>query len=265
MNTLIHLWIEPLVKNHERSTEKLYFNTIIKGDYSALSKDELDELLSGEHMADIMDFADIDQNWNFKSLWAKRTSKPLSINQVDSPQQKKEKEEVKKINKEIQKIVTNKTPLGFNAKNVELQDGGKINISVPALRINDTIDFAKIWDTLEKNFIGKIKEGDQIILTDDDGNTILEMTGGSFLNVGLADLNVYDSKKLGELGKESAASMFSRAEAVKGGVFLREDGSLDIGDSERTFYLKIYTDKLLKASLKLNKSLMDITQQKLLS
>lgn len=251
MNTLIHLWIEPLVMNHERCNEIIYFNQIINGDYSGLKTEELDELIQREHIQDVMDYADIDRNWNFGVLWAKTTSKPVSITRVDSPKEKKEKATVKKINKEIQRIVTNKTVLPFDARNMDIQDGGKINVSVPALRINDTIDFAKIWNSLEDNFIGKIQEGDHVVLTDDDGNKIFEIHGGSFLNVG--GMGSTDMSIRGKNGD------------LKGGLYLRDDGRLDIGDYERTFHLQIYTNNLLKASVKLNKSLMDITSQKLLT
>lgn len=259
MNTLIHLWIEPLVLNHERTTEKLYFNVIIKGNHVTQNFIILDSLLEGEVMQDIMDFANIESNWNYGSIWSKATNKPTSIVRVDSPEQKVEKETVKKINKEIAKIVTNKTGFKIDKSNVEIVDGGKINVNVPSLRIADTIDFGKIWATLEKDFIGKIQPGDSITLTDDEGNAIFELMGGDFLNIAVSDLGIYDSKKLTE-----NSGLLDKMAALKGGVFLRQDGSLDIGDKERTFYLKIHTGRLLKASLKLKKSLMEITQQKLL-
>lgn len=127
------------------------------------------------------------------------------------------------------------------------------------MRIADTIDFSKIWETLEKDFIGKIQPGDSITLTDDEGNAIFELVGGDFLNIKVADLGIYDAKKM-----KDNPGMFDKAEALKGGLFLRNDGTLDVGDRERTFYLKIHTGRLLKASLKLKKTLMELTQQKLL-
>lgn len=260
MNTLIHLWVEPLIMNHARSNEKIYFNVIIKGNHVTQNCLILDSLLEGEVMADIMDYADIEYNWDYAALWSKATNKPVSIVKADSPEQKEEKEIVKTINKEIAKIVTNKKDFKIDKSNVEIEDMGKIRISVPSLRIEDKIDFDKIWETLEKNFIGNIKEGDKVTLTDDDGNEIFELVGGSFLNVGVADLGIYDSKKI----KENSG-FFGKGAALKGGLFLRADGTLDIGDSERTFYLKIHTGRLLKASLKLKKSIMELTQQKLLT
>lgn len=244
MNTKIYLWVQPLTMNHEQCEKgfTLYFNCIIKGGgYTELDEDGLDELIEGGIMQDIMDFAGIDSNWNYKAISAEETNEEPVIEYADSPERKK-------ANVKIAKIVTGENELKLTVKNVEIEDGGAISVSVPALMVDEKIDFPSIWDTIEKNFIGKINEGDTVTLADDDGNVIFEMTGGSFLNVGLADLQVTDSK----------------TGALKGGVYIRSNGQLDIGDAARTFYLKIYTDKLLKASLKLNKSLMDITKQKLL-
>ena len=259
MNTQIYLWIEPMVMNHERCTDKVYFNFIVKGDYAQKTTDELEHFIAGSHMQSIMDFANIDSNWDYQIVSAKLTSKTPSIEFAKSPEDIKEEKEIVKVEKSIQKIVSGKTKLELTKKNIEIEDGGMINVSVPSLKINDKIDFAKIWNSLEKNFIGKIKEGDTVVLTDDDGNKIFELTGGSFLNVGLADMNVYDANK-----KPQDVGLMNFSEGLKGGLFLREDGSLDIGDYKRTFYLKIYTNNLLKTSLKLNKSLMEITTNKLL-
>lgn len=242
MNTLLYLWIEPLIMNHKRSNEKHYFNCIIKGDFTNTDKDDLDSIIEGEHMNDIMDFADIDSNWNYKVIAATLTNKKTCIKHADSP-------EDKVINKEISKIVANKKDVVLNANSVIVNDGGMINVQIPELKINEAINFPKIWASIEKNFIGKIKKGDKVILTDTHGNTIFEVMGGSFLNIALADLMIKDA----------------RTGALKGGVYVREDGSMDIGDIKRTFYLKIHTNKLLTKALFLKKSMMEITQQSLLN
>jgi hypothetical protein len=244
MNTNIYLWIEPLMMSHERCDKRFYFNCIINGDYiesGEIDLDKLDSLIAGDTMAEIMDFADIDSNWNYAVVSAKLTAKEPSISFADSPTDKK-------VKKEVAKAVTGKKEIIVKEKDIEIKDGGKLEISLPNLGIKDTIDFAKIWTNLEENFIGKINTGDIVNLTDEEGNKIFEMMGGNFLNIGVSDMTVKDAKT-GNL---------------KGGLFIREDGTIDIGDYNRTFYLRIYTDKLLKASLKLQKSLMEITQQKLL-
>ena len=256
MNTLIYLWIEPLAMNHQRcdSDKKVYFNCIVKGDLIAdgeIDIDTLDNALDGEIMDDIMEFADIQQNWNYRSVSAKLTNKPIGIEFAESP------EDIR-INKGITAIVKSKKDIPLTAKNVEVNDGGKIDVMLPALNIKETIDFAKLWSSIEKNFIGKIKEGDNVIFTDDKGNKIFELTGGSFLNIGVADLSVYSPNM------PQDPTMMDKIEHLIGGLFIRDNGDIEIGDRDRTFYMRINTNKLLKTSLRLKKSLMELTQQKLL-
>ena len=59
-------------------------------------------------------------------------------------------------------------------------------------------------------------------------------------------------------------SLFTHMQGLKGGLFIRKDGSLDIGDAKRTFYMRIDTKRLLKLSLKNRLSLNEMTSQKLL-
>jgi len=243
MNTDIYLWMEPIIINHERTDNRFYFNCIIEGDHikdSEIDTDYLNSLLEGSIMDSIMHFAGIDANWNYSSVSAKLTTQKPDISFADSPSEKKAK-------KEIAKVLSGKKNLVFSEKNMTIEDEGKISVSVPYLGVAQTIDFAKIWEQIEKTYLGKISEGDSVILTNEAGETIFELRGGSYLAPGTGDILV--KSKTGE---------------IKGGLFLREDGSLDIGDSDRTFYLKIYTGNLLKTSLKLKKNLMDVTKIKLL-
>ncbi len=257
MNTKIYLWIEPMVMNHERCTDRVYFNCIINGNHTSLKPRDLEDLISGKNMNDIMDFADISSNWNYSVVSSTATNKKPLIEYAISPE-KIAKDKSDKIiavakNKEdnrIAKIINSRKPLQLTKNNLEIHDGGMIDVKLPLLNVSEKIDFAKIWHSLEKEFIGKIKKGDTVTLTDDDGNMIFEIQGGSFLNVALADLTVTDSTK----------EFFP----LKGGLYIRDDGSIDIGDFKRTFYLKIHTNNLLKASLRMKKSLMELTQNKLL-
>lgn len=268
MNTQIYLWVEPMVMNHERCTDKIYFNCIVEGNHTSAEPRELEDLIEGKRMDAIMDFADISSNWNYGVVSSTATNKKPLIEYAISPEKiakdksdkivavaKKKKDKIvalakKKKDSRIAKIVNSKKPLQLTKKNLEIHDGGMIDVKLPALNVSEKIDFAKIWQSLEKEFIGKIKEGDTVTLTDDDGNKIFEMKGGSFLNVALADLTVNDNTK----------EFFP----LKGGLYIRDDGSIDIGDFQRTFYLKIYTNNLLKACLKVKKSLMELTQKKIL-
>ena len=139
-----------------------------------------------------------------------------------------------------------------------IKEDGMIEISLPSVDYKQDFDFSKIWDNIEKNIVGKLKEDDKIVLTDDSGNIIIEVLGGSFLNVGLADLSIYNSSK-----KSKNNSFFDKNDGLIGGLFIRDDGSMDIGDIDRTFYIKIYTNNMLKQSLKLGKSFNDLSQLKI--
>ncbi len=247
MNTLIHLWIEPLVIGHKRSNDKLYFNCIIDGEHLVEDDDQMYKLVEGNILYEIMDFSDIQENWNFHVLWTRLTNKETSITQVSSPEEKKEQKITRTIKKELTKVLAGDEDIKLDNKSVLIEDNGKISISLPALRIKEEIDFPKLWEILEKNIIGKMTEGDVMEFNDLEGNEIMRITGGSFLNVGIADL------------------MIKNKGSIIGGLFIRENGKLAIGDIERTFYMEIETSKLLKASLKLNKSLNSITEQKLLT
>ncbi len=251
-NTQIYLWIEPMIMNHQRCSGKVFFNCIIDGNYKQFDCKEVEDVISGGTMDSIMDFANIDSNWNYGVISTSSTNKKPSIEFDKSPE---EKDTANKI----AKVVRSKKPITITKENVEIKDKGIIEISFPDLKLKDKIDFSKIWNTLEKNFIGKIKEGDKVSLKDDDGNIIFEMIGGSFLNIGLADMKVYDTKK-----KNPNPSIFTEMEGLKGGLFIRDDGSMSIGDMDRTFFLTIHTNNLLKASLKLNKSMSELATIKLL-
>lgn len=270
MNTQIYLWVEPMVMNHKRCNEKIYFNCTIDGNYSKLEPKELEDIISGKNMDNIMDYANISSNWNYGVISAKATRQSECIEILDSPEKIAKDKEKKALDKKIEsekkalenkvlKIVSNKKEIELTKSNVISKDNGIIQVSLPSLNVKETINFAEIWVNIEKNFIGKIKKGDNITLIDDFGNKLFEIIGGSFLNVGLADIRVYDKKNLPE-----NPSIYDYAEGLKGGVFVRDDGSMDIGDVNRTFYLKIFTNNLLKSSLKLKKSLNELTSQKLL-
>jgi hypothetical protein len=261
MKTELYVWLDPLVMNHQRCNEKVYFNVVVSGDYSKASGEELDSLLESK-ISDIMDFADINPNNDFGVVSATVLPEECLkdyIEFAESPKQKKSKADEQKAKAEIEKVVASKEPIELSKDNLDIKESGIIEVSIPSLKIKQEINFPKIWESIEKHIQGKIKEGDVIQLTDDDGNVLFEVWGGSFLNVGLADLSVYDSEKM-----IPNASIFNKGVGLKGGLFIRDDGSIDIGDTERTFYIKIYTNKMLKQSLKLGKSLNEITEIKLI-
>lgn len=270
MNTQIYLWVEPMVMNHKRCNEKIYFNCTIDGNYSKLEPKELEDIISGKNMDNIMDYANISSNWNYGVISAKATRQSECIEILDSPEKiakdkekkaldKKIESEKKALENKILKIVSSKKEIELTKSNIKMQDGGLIEVSLPSLNVKETINFPEIWNTLENEFIGKIKEGDRVTLIDDFGNKLFEIIGGSFLNIGIADMKVYDTKKMAK-----NQSMFNWSEGLKGGLFVRDDGSMHVGDLKRTFFIIIHTNNLLKSSLKLKKSLNELTSQKLL-
>ncbi len=274
MNTLIHLWVEPMVCEHKRCPvgSRVYFNAVIKGKHSFTDEQAM-EALDGKLMSDIMYFGGIDSNWDYGVVSTKLTTKPVGITygidiekQAEELKQKQiEKLELKikrtdaKIKKiQTKAIVSGKQELVLNKKDFQINDNGSISVTIKDLATTETLDFPKIWRDIEKNIIGKIQEGDKITMVDHKGETIFEIVGGSFLNVGLADLHIYDKEKMPkEIG------LFNRGQGLKGGLFIRDDGTLHIGDNDRTFFITIDTKKLIRAGLKANLSLTEFTRLKL--
>ena len=261
----LRFWIQ-----FHKNDEKQWLNLYVPDNAGDDEEELADYLVSNQHIFGLQ--CDIEpqgygaHNWEIVSIEDVvhdfSTTTEFDYEHILSPEEEKEAKEKEKIDNKITKIVFSKKPLALTKGNVKINDNsGVLDISLPALNINDKIDFSKIWDTLEKDFIGKIQEGDTVTLMDDDGNKIFEMTGGSFLNVGIADLRVYDAKKN---PNPEESSMLDSGRGLKGGLFVRDNGDLAVGDFKRTFYLHIYTNNLLKASMKLKKSLMELTQTKLL-
>lgn len=246
MNTEVQIWLEPIVANHKRcEKKKVYFKVVVDGEQEI---NEIDHLIQ-----DVMDFDDIEINGDFGLIATCLTTDEVGISYDESPERKE-------ANKRIVKAVESKAPIPVADKEVEIEEDGTIAVNIPNLMVRETIDFPKIWQILEKNILGKLIEGDKILITDDDGNPIINIMGGGFLNIGLAHLKIYDRKKRGTEPRSSFDD-----EGIKGGLYLRENGRLAIGDIKRTFYAEVEIGALLKQSLKSNIALIDIFQSKLLT
>lgn len=249
MNTELYLCLEPLIYNNgSRKSTTVYFNCIIEGDHTSKDLSELEDFIQGKIMSEIMDYADIFSLSNYKVISKKKTKKKIGIEFAKSI------EEIK-----FEEILESNESFTFSKENVEIKEDGNLEINYLPLNVKQKIDFKNLWEIIESNIIGKIQEGDEIEMTDEKGNVIFELCGGSYLNVGLADLSIYDSKKMNK-----SRSVMTHLEGLKGGLFVREDGSIDIGDTQRTFYFKIYLNHLLKASMRANKTLNDLLKTKLL-
>ena len=256
MNTEIYMWIDPLVIGHKRGSSKVYFKLVINEDLSYLDVKQIETRLEGKYLQRVMDWANIYQNWNYGVVSIKPTSKKEGINSALSPEELNKIESQKKEDLKIKKLVTSLKKVPLSKHCIEILDDGFIHIKVPSWKIDQTIDFKKIWASLEQNIIGQIKEGDKLIINDQFGQPIIELIGGSFLNIALADLSVYDKKK-------KRQDSYFKTTGLKGGLYVREDGRLDIGDFDRTFYLNIHTANLLKHSLKLGLDSNQLLKQQL--
>lgn len=265
MNTKVNVWLEPIDMNNRRCYSKVFFNVIINGDFTDKTPKDAEDYIS---IKEIMDFANIHHNWNYGVVSLSKTKKNPCISfasaKKNTKQQVENSEELNVAPKDIMlhnlnKITkSGKLKLELKKDDVLIQDGGKLHVVKNDLKIHE-IDFPLIWAMIKKNIIGKIKDGDFATIKDDDGNVLIELHGGSFLNVGLADLAVYDTKKMAE-----KRSIFTHGQGMLGGMFVRNDGNLDIGDLKRTFWIEIHTSKLIAACSKTNKSINEFFKIKLI-
>lgn len=236
MNTRIKMWFLP-------NSIKIYLDIVVEGDIYSENFKEIENNLSYHLIDDIMIFLDISSNNDFRVIDACLTNKNPYIKYDISPQQRKENR--KNTHKEIYCLnrLNDNTPLIIDKNSAEVEKGGLLTFNVKEIDKKVSLEVGKIWDSIEKNVIGKIKEGDIIELKDDDGNEIFTLKGGSFLCVANADFRVYyPNKKLD--------SFFDRMTDIKAGFFIRENGDLDMGDFDRTFYLTINLGNLAKIKLK---------------
>ncbi len=254
MNTKIYLWIIPTVIRNKKAKayDKIHFNVIIKGEHFDKELSEIDDMLSGKIMQEIMDFADIVSNYNYGVDSATETNDDTryceTIGDVISITFEKSPQEIEHDIK-MSDFLNSVEPIVLDRTNIIAKDDGTIDIVVKDLDISQNINTLELWDIFNRNIIGKIQEGDKIELTDDNGNKIFDLLGGSFLNVAIADIGIYNKSQDNDL---------------KGGIFIRENGRLDVGDFKRTFYIEIHTNNLLKACLKANKTINEFTNSKFL-
>lgn len=99
---------------------------------------------------------------------------------------------------------------------------GKLEISIDS-----------IYNLIEKDTV------DNIVLTNSFKEEILYLRHGSFLNAGLADIKVFNNVE--EKEKYSYTN-----NTAKGGIYIRDDGELHIGDMNRTKFLVVNMTALVK-------------------
>jgi len=171
-----------------------------------------------------------------------------SVNQVEDPEiailealklkLKEKKDELQRLKEEKQnKIVSNfeenlesysvekkhiKTDLKKGLFTIKNKAFGKVEIPIMS-----------IYALIEKN-----TEND-FDLVNSFGDKILSLNHGSFLNAGLADIQVFDSSE-----KMESDSLMNPTS--KGGIFVRDNGTLHVGDIDRTKFLVVDIAALIK-------------------
>lgn len=266
MNTQLYIWIEPLVVNHKQCSDRLYINYVTNDSNVPTDLGEATEyIFQSKIIEDILYYANVPLNNDAGVISITPTKKEVGISFTKSPDEKKKEKLANKKALQVKNtekaILSNKKEITLTKKSIKILDNGVLKINVPELDRTDYIDFDKIWNLIEDKFIGKLKPQEKIELINNNGDTIIEIQEGSFLNIAGGDLLIYDPEKR---KNETHHTLINRGVGLKGGLFVREDGSLDIADAKRTFYLKIYTDKLVKTSLLTGESLEELTGQKLL-
>lgn len=233
MNTLIYMWLQPVIMNHQPTNERVYFDCILEGEHQIEDDDDLEQLVSGEWLSTMMEIADISVNGDFGYISVSLTNLDSTVEITDSPKVKKQKGN-------LQKFISSDKPLVLNKSNIDIDEKGQIVVKIAPFGITEKLDFKKIWSQIQKNVIGKIKVGDTLDIKDEKGNSLFELIGGSYLSLVGADITIRDKKN-----------------NMQGGIYIREDGRIDIGDFERTFMLSMNLNRLIEASIRNNKSLED--------
>lgn len=145
----------------------------------------------------------------------------------------KKNNKIKKDLKIIEKFEKNLENYSIKGKDIKtnLEKGVFIVKNKAFDKVEIPID--SIFGLIEKDTNG------DIILENSFDEKILELRHGSFLNSHLAEIQVFNNSE--DKNKYSLLNNTS-----KGGIFIREDGRLDIGDSKSTKYLTVHLSALIK-------------------
>lgn len=159
--------------------------------------------------------------------------------------------EIKLLEKEIQKYNSKTEVEKTYNEFLDLLKNSKLTIDKWDINEEGVICFTHNGITLGKLDIDslysqfsnwKLNEDEISTISDSDGNDILEIRGSSFYNVGLADIKIYD----GDLKPEDIGFLTP----IKGGIFIRDNGSIQIGDINRTRSISFDLGHFLKIAKK---------------
>jgi hypothetical protein len=220
-----------LVEDRKKSRFFFLYLSDFKGDQSELSEvdDHISENLSLREVVDL--YGPI---YDWEVISAETAEGEFYENQIESTEDPKKIKKAEKKKKEIAKFEKN-----LEDYKVDVNKDVKTDLKKGILSIKNKafgkleIPLMTIYSLIEKD-----TEGDAT-LTNSFGETILELTQGSYLNAGLADIQVFDSED--DMKKHSILSP-----KAKGGIFVRDRGVLHIGDINRTRCIELDLSALVK-------------------
>lgn len=142
------------------------------------------------------------------------------------------KTEIEKSHNEFHELLKNNE---LTDKNWKLTNSGELSFVNGETLLGD-LDLDSLYTQFSEWNIG---EGETSTIKDGNGDTILEIKGDSFFNVGLADIKIY-----GE-GVDSLDDV-NLYTPIKGGFFIRKDGTIQLGDNDRTRSMSFDLGSVLK-------------------
>lgn len=152
------------------------------------------------------------------------------------------KRELKKQKQE--KFLANIENLEITKKDLVV-DVVKDKITVKTDVGNIDLPIMSFFTMLEKT------EHDKMILTNSFGENIFEFYKESMLNAGLADIQIFRNEE--DMKKDSLFTPKSI-----GGIFVRDNGILHVGDIERTKFLLVNISNLIKEMIIKNVSIKEL-------
>lgn len=220
------MWMKPVSPQQGLyGKEKVYFNI-----WSELDKNSeflADNIIDSKYAREIMDSHDYSLNMDWKVVAIKKDNEHEDgfFELALTPKEILKNNEIELFKKSSYKIDITSKDIDFDESNGEFII---LNKTLGDLRI-PLDDFYKFIEKPTPN----------LKITNSFGDEVLSVLNGSFLNAGLAQIQVFSNSK----DKNSHSLLNPKS---KGGVFIREDGRLDFGDIDRTKYMSLNLSNLAR-------------------
>ncbi len=227
----IYFWMLPVEPcQNLKGDRKVFLNL-----YSTLSENdfELADSAVENKIREIMNQYDwgYNMNWKICEVTECKNKEDGFFELEISPQHKRNNAVALIKEKQIKEFEQNLPELEITKKDVEF-DEKESNIVIKNKLAGDIkIPINEFYQLIET-------KTPDAKLTNSFGEVILSLENGSFLNAGLADIQVFESKK------KADNSFFNNS--AKGGIFIREDGRLHFGDMKRTKFMEINLSNLAR-------------------